>query len=251
MYISYLGITQRIQTAIRDQKPFSLIRLGDGEYTILKYKKWTTRARCIDRINRWFDAHKLSEKQVVSIRNQILRACQNADLLGMPSRNEIRFYSKWKSFNPICKALKIPLTETFYFHDILKVNFKSIVEGKNLVCITCRNIGNKIQANLNPATLKMILIRPEKFAWNKSLKGQDTRSGRRDHYNDQFEEIYKTITSESQKGKVYLIGAGGLGKSYCNMVKSMGGVAIDIGALFDIWAGVQTRPYLKKKMVLK
>jgi hypothetical protein len=45
-------------------------------------------------------------------------------------------------------------------------------------------------------------------------------------------------------GKVFLVGAGGLGKIYCMLIKEHGGLAYDIGALFDGWAGLYTRPYL-------
>lgn len=250
-YLHFTSVNRMLIENLNSKRPFSLIRLGDGEYTVLKYKKWTTRARCLDRINRWFDAFKLSEKEVISIRNQILRACQGASLLGIASANELRYYSKWKSFESICKALKIPLINTFFFHDVLKLNYKEILKDRNVVCITCRDIEDKIKKNFAPATIKTILIRPEKFAWRSCFKGQDTRSDCKDHYHVQFEEIYKMIMSTSQKGVLYLIGAGGLGKSYCNLVKNQGGMGLDIGSLFDIWSGSQTRPYLKRGWILK
>jgi len=37
-------------------------------------------------------------------------------------------------------------------------------------------------------------------------------------------------------GRVYLVGAGILGKMYCDVIKQRGGVAIDIGAVIDGWA---------------
>ena len=39
-----------------------------------------------------------------------------------------------------------------------------------------------------------------------------------------------------------LVGAGALGKAYCEAVRQQGGVAVDIGSGFDGWAGVMSRP---------
>jgi hypothetical protein len=42
---------------------------------------------------------------------------------------------------------------------------------------------------------------------------------------------------------VFLVAAGILGASYCNRIKQLGGIAINIGSVADVWAGVVTRPY--------
>ena len=38
-----------------------------------------------------------------------------------------------------------------------------------------------------------------------------------------------------------VVGAGALGKGYCNEIKRQGGIAIDLGSRFDHWLGYQTR----------
>jgi tetratricopeptide (TPR) repeat protein len=45
-------------------------------------------------------------------------------------------------------------------------------------------------------------------------------------------------------GAVFLVGAGVCGKLYCDVIKQRGGIAIDVGSLFDLWAGRFTRPYM-------
>ena len=42
-------------------------------------------------------------------------------------------------------------------------------------------------------------------------------------------------------GQVFLIGAGLIGKHYCHVVKTNGGIALDVGALTDAWDGLPTR----------
>ena len=39
-------------------------------------------------------------------------------------------------------------------------------------------------------------------------------------------------------GALFLVGAGAFGKIYCHWIRDRGGIAVDIGSLFDSWAGV-------------
>ena len=43
-------------------------------------------------------------------------------------------------------------------------------------------------------------------------------------------------------GMLYLVGGGLYGKLYCQLIRSQGGVALDLGSLFDAWLGLPTRP---------
>jgi hypothetical protein len=66
------------------------------------------------------------------------------------------------------------------------------------------------------------------------------------HYPALFNLIPKWLDEQPAKGNVFLVGAGGLGKVYCNWIKQRGGVAIDMGSILDGWAGLITRSYLKE-----
>ncbi|MAG87375.1 MAG: hypothetical protein CMB97_08435, partial [Flavobacteriaceae bacterium] len=56
------------------------------------------------------------------------------------------------------------------------------------------------------------------------------------HYPTIYPEIESKINIEN-KGDVFLVAAGYLGKHYCNIIKKKGGIGIDIGSIFDGWAG--------------
>jgi hypothetical protein len=49
-------------------------------------------------------------------------------------------------------------------------------------------------------------------------------------------------------GQLFLIGAGVWGKIYCNRIKSLGGIAIDVGAVCDVWINIPSRPAVLKSM---
>ncbi|MGC9419496.1 MAG: hypothetical protein ACP5EN_11065, partial [Rhodovulum sp.] len=43
-------------------------------------------------------------------------------------------------------------------------------------------------------------------------------------------------------GDVWLVGAGIWGKLCCDRIRRQGGIAIDIGSVFDLWVGRMSRP---------
>ena len=63
------------------------------------------------------------------------------------------------------------------------------------------------------------------------------------HYPEQFNRIHRwmTVQLENFPGSLLLVGAGVIGKIYCNWMRDRGGVAFDIGAVMDLWAGFSTR----------
>jgi hypothetical protein len=63
------------------------------------------------------------------------------------------------------------------------------------------------------------------------------------HFPSRFNEICTILRNEVSPGQVFLVAAGLLGKVYCGIIKERGGIAIDIGAVADIWMGKNTRVF--------
>ena len=43
-----------------------------------------------------------------------------------------------------------------------------------------------------------------------------------------------------------------IGKGYCEVIKAKGGIALDVGALIDCWAGIYSRPkVIEEKLEVK
>jgi len=252
-YLSSKDISIILRNAIANKKPFSMVRLGDGEFSIIKYPKFTKEKLCRARIGRWFDSSKLTRKQIVSIRNQILNACKTADILGVPNMTEQRIYLKWRQFIKICDFYKLfkKRQRYYYFYLVKDLNYKLIFKNIDMLyCITCRNIGKQIEKNFNIKMVETFLIPPERFAYSKSVNSKVKWDGL-PHYPELYLKIQQWLDSFDLHGKIFLVGAGGLGKIYCLWIKQRGGIAMDIGALFDAWAGLYTRPYYKKPIRFK
>jgi hypothetical protein len=59
-----------------------------------------------------------------------------------------------------------------------------------------------------------------------------------------FPEVFDRIMAEivvPRPGAVFLVAGGLLGKLYCDRIKQLGGIALDIGAAADAWMGFNTR----------
>jgi len=246
--IKHKQVTDILCKVVNNKMPYSLTRLGDGEFTVLKYPNRANKKQCVNRIDRWFTANKFTDTQINTIRNNILVAYKNSDILGVPNKQERQRYPKWKNFSNICGSLGILHKRQilFYFYHIKNLNYKKILQNRNIIyCITCRNINERLKQSFNIKTVKTFLIAPEKFAFRKSLRAGYNKWKGKPHYPDLYEGIITWLTNNDLKGKIVLVGAGGLAKIYCNHVKRMGGIGIDVGAMFDSWAGIYTRPYLK------
>ncbi len=64
-----------------------------------------------------------------------------------------------------------------------------------------------------------------------------------------YPDVYDALRAELQvpyQGAVFLVAAGLLGKIYCGWIRQRGGIAIDIGAMADAFAGFNTRPSIHR-----
>jgi glycosidase len=65
------------------------------------------------------------------------------------------------------------------------------------------------------------------------------------HYGYRFEEICDFL-QQDLAGHMILIGAGLFGKIYCDLAARHGGVALDLGSMFDVLSGHDTRPVFSR-----
>ncbi len=66
------------------------------------------------------------------------------------------------------------------------------------------------------------------------------------HYPDHFHQVLSKIERFVSAGTLVLFGAGFLGKVYGAHAKRQGGVVVDIGSVFDIWAGIKSRGHISE-----
>jgi hypothetical protein len=102
---------------------------------------------------------------------------------------------------------------------------------KHLHVIGCRDIGPAIADTFAISAVHMHLVRGE-----GRYRGAMTQP----HWPDRYREIMRELEAV-QPGDVFLVGAGVLGKIYCDRIKAQGGVALEVGSIIDSRADVPSR----------
>jgi hypothetical protein len=87
----------------------------------------------------------------------------------------------------------------------------------------------------NIGTVNKFTIAPE-AKWTSGYQGDI-------HYPTQFNKIprWMDVVSKDWPKSILLVGAGVIGKIYCNWWRDRGGIAMDVGGVMDIWYGKVTR----------
>jgi hypothetical protein len=242
------SVIKKIARFIADHRPFSLVRIGDGEYQVLRYPEVTSVKVCRERIGRWFPAEGLSADDIAYIRKMIYDACIDADFLGLPNLEKARRWPVYKGVLTWLQAHELDGRGRVCFHHMdlplleKTGEFRKLLHGAKFVgLITCRDVAEKLKASCGIKHILQWRVAGERFKYKDSAYVPDCSEP---HWPDGFKRIEHDLHSRDCRGEIWLVGAGGLAKAYCRMVKKQGGMALDIGTLFDGWAGVDTRPYL-------
>jgi hypothetical protein len=262
------GIEQLILEQIRNSRSFALIRYFDGEGAFFKSKNWSQRY-CTERMTYYFGSGNYSLGQAKQIGEKISESIFSADVVGVPNleivREVLSFAETYADSNiealpnlkrrmtkttdctsawRIVSAFQLALTslsskakyvtKDIHYQLVRSGGLYRLIEAANDVrVITSQPVGPLLASIFGK---KIITYKIPGRALDIDQVGSTG------HYPQQYEKIRKQLLSCDLRGVLVLIGAGPLGKEYCALVKASGGVALDIGAIFDSWINFLTRP---------
>jgi hypothetical protein len=247
MFFKLNYILNDIKKHIDENIPFSIVRLGDGDLQILNelktgiFSSVRSKREAYNLINR----HELLDTYVSSCNNanylsgydlylngEFWRSCKPISII---SKDCVPLILNWKNFYESLGIINQnfcspELGWQLFLQRRKRLNLLQILKGKNVVVISCFP---KISKKLNSVGINTVSIGiPGRFG-NHYSKINITKN-----------RIKELIPSR----KIFLIGAGAWGRGYSNYIKSLGGIAIDIGKVCDMWAGKkwipQYRPYV-------
>jgi hypothetical protein len=233
------------------RSPFSLIRIGDGEGTVLGYPELSSESDVKEILDIHFGPN-LNPASVNLIKKELVKSINTADIIGIPSRGRSlktgrltrvqRGIFSTYFFISSLKKRSFLLTDASIHVQLSDDEFMSqILNGeKNIGLITCH------------PQIKPFLL--QKFKINNidlyQIPGEHRFSGvinNSEHFPDVFNEIGLKLKVE-YPGQIFLVAAGLLAKPYCSFIKIKGGIALDIGSVADLWASIPSRPYIKAKL---
>lgn len=228
-----------IYSILNTGKPVSIIRAGDGEKIVLESNKGLAEYHlCIKSVMERQMGYEPTMGDVMKIRDNLIMAYSAADIIGLPAQKNLDTLNKhWRDVEKIVRpfANTNKFTSTDVAYDMLYNGMfdKWLTGKKTIIYIGCRDIDDALRKRYGTKTVNSYIIAPEA----KFTSGYE---GRR-HYPEMFNEMEWWLNAAKCEGNPCLVGAGVIGKIYCNWMRDRGGIAFDIGAVMDLWAGFSTR----------
>ena len=267
--LSVESIYSNILEKVYQKEPLALIRFYDGEGAFYKAESWSE-SFIQERMTYYFGAESYSNEDVNFIKNLILSALDAADIVGIPNldivdnmlsftqrfadsnieklpsiarryNGSIDCNSAWRilsSFELVVHALstdKIGYCTKDIHYDLVLSGYlyRLLDKVSQISIITSQPVRSYLEQLFD-------LDVTEYSIPSRSIDSDSTSTT--SHYSTRFHQLQEELASKDLRGQLFLIGAGPLGKVYCESVKKQGGVAIDIGAVFDSWINFRTRP---------
>jgi len=270
----------RLLQDIRSQRPFSLLRLGDGEGNVLF---WDARreqypelaAIGMERILRlMFGRHGPARAQWTTFGEPIVQAVRHATYVGLPTPTQIQDCAEamraaaqpgfdvrgrtgvvgvWDWLihedpaHPGGDWLADPERVIVNWHvhlSLLGCAKEMVAAAGNVSAVTCYpDVLGRLAAACGVAEGRSYLIPPQ--AGNISATPKEA------HYPGIFQQLCAQLAADTRPGDLVFVGAGLLGKAYCEVVRAAGGMAVDVGSMMDVWMGHGVRVYQNAEFVAK
>jgi hypothetical protein len=254
--------------------PFSLIRLGDGEGNVLFWGKYGAEfpnlARvCMERIWRvMFGRISANDRLWDQLYEGISTAALNARYVGIPTlkqteqslarlseareqdfdlRGTTGVASVWDWYRAATQVESRTVQRVVEWHvhlSLLEFYGDLIRRAGNISVITCYgDLLSRLRARFGVERGGAFLVPPQAV----NIKGTPDAV----HFPDAYQRIVEALRTENRGGQLFFVGAGLVGKLYCEEIRQAGGMAIDVGSLMDVWVGEGVRPYQTKEFVSK
>ena len=223
--------------------PCSVIRLGDGEGVVLGYPEITNRRDINEYLLRWIRTTDVSEADVLLLVDALRAAVKDADIVGLPRPKNLVHHAH-RAVPEAMAAFDLRSPSTLVTDAALQrllqyaLLYRPLLRNARFLgLISCRDIAERLQAMFSIRTVKWYGVRGEDVTHWTDIAIDVPGPVETIHYPDGYRELYEDLEVPFP-GALFLVGAGAFGKVYCHWIKQRGGVAIDIGSIFDSWAGV-------------
>jgi len=237
--ISAADLAERMLAAAAEGRPASFIRFNDGEARITGREDYFPADKIAQQIRRFFGDNLLTSDQLRQLGDRVLDAVRGADVVGLPPADWPRDFACARDIvrNAVGGATLVTAHVDFHQHLFSSRFFAKIFAlDKKVALITCRDVESYVR-DVYLARDPGVYLVPEQA--DGSYDGAITP-----HY-PQYCDWLCSVLSRVAPGTVCLVGAGICGKIYCEAIRRAGSIAIDIGSIFDLWAGRFSRPYME------
>ncbi|WP_048649305.1 hypothetical protein [Nitratireductor soli] len=245
-----------VKAAIQDRKPFSLVRLSDGEGYLFPEGRFFGSADAADRERHWWGTELPGDLRSAIIA-EARDAIAQADIVGIPAVYRfIRDHTDWSR----------SLTQSIQGRGLLQV----LNGAPNLIAVSARIAEDKVNvsslsdlqtiASLARLAGKVIIVGsvkrenlPPPFDSGPNVELIPIPTHNRTSLNDKYHSgskplpfvypaLLEKLRAAADPGDLVLVAGGIIGKIFVGCARSNGAVALDIGSILDDWvqAGAPT-----------
>jgi hypothetical protein len=258
-----------VRTYLSAGKPFSWVRVGDGEAACMPYEPRLAAvarqdARARERIW-WGRALDRAEQEWLTPR--VAHAIWNADCIGIPTvgrflrelnlcrEDSLTSNLTGRGLRSILYCLDrvgelrdpsrpVPNFSSCHLHQELALwdlYGELLGSGDEVVLISCHPaLADWVQDKFKVRIVRNLLLPPDQVT-------SPVLSERHQGDVGQLPALLQDIAEQmgdAPRNRLVLVGAGYPGKWLIETARSRGGVALDLGSIFDHWLGFRTRSYL-------
>jgi hypothetical protein len=250
-------VASRIEGCLAEGQPAAFIRIGDGEGNLLALGLDERPALAQHCARACSLLHLGASAALVDAAPEVLAAfhaaLRNSDLIGFPgpfgtemllTRSNAETYAR-PIYGLACAhryltrfAADLELGRKTGapagFHRGLLPHYGALVSGRRIGIVTCHaGLAEGLRTRMGAEAVDLRLVPPQAAV----AAGPRTDTG---HWPDRYRELVRELKT-IEPGNLWFVAAGMLGKVYCDVIRSAGGIAVDIGHTADVWAGVRSR----------
>jgi hypothetical protein len=183
-----------------------------------------------------------SDEEISTLRHNLVEAYKYCDIIGIPTARHLERQDQWRHTITVFNreigddVLKSKLqTSIDIFYDLIETGFynKLFNNIDTINYISCRNLDSVLMMKYGIKNINRFIISPEP-TYTSGYTGDK-------HFPEQFNQIKEWISNMDCTGQLCLVGAGIPGKIYNNWFRDQGGISLDLGSVFDGFAGKKTR----------
>ncbi|KQT17776.1 hypothetical protein ASG40_17345 [Methylobacterium sp. Leaf399] len=239
-----------VRRAVDARTPLSLLRLGDGEGRVIGYPDHVPPRLLADIWRVWFGHAGFTDEAVARLRHDLKIACREADVVGIP-KAEPDVDCEFGRVAALLPREDFITPSTLLCHAGVHFGlqraglYPALLAGLPYVgVIGPRDLGQVLPALYGVRGVAWLPVPPE-MAYSDLPEAEKAALVSADaHLNERYPELMEREIPDllaRAPGLLVLVGAGILGKIYCGRVRQLGGIAIDVGSMMDVWAGLKTR----------
>lgn len=233
------SIIQKIDDSIKNRKPFSLIRFGDGGIKLIG----SIVSNDKEQIKLISEKEGIPENLFPNLVTEWAYFANKADFIDCP---EVYYNNTFwprckKDFKPISNETNKKLKSWRNYYDIAGI-YNSNFCNPEINYLLCLKIGRRKNIFDLIKDRKICFISPRKNLQEKFSKFCDCNlfkivSQYENHYEICFEKTIEKIIEKADIYDLWLISAGELGRIYTGLIKQYQGRALDIGFVSEFWDG--------------